>query len=106
MREVVLRTIGDSYVLDEDFSAHGVLCKKGMVIDGASVPLLWTILIPRMKPKYLASTVIHDKLCNDENYKEADRIFKIMLEEQGVKKWRRFLMYAAVRLWHKYKYGE
>lgn len=104
--EVTIRTENGKFVLAEDYEYAGVKCEKGMLIDGASVPTIWTMFVPRMKASYLASTVIHDKLCEEERYKEADRLFYKMLYKQNVKKWRRKVMYAAVRLWHKYKYGK
>ena len=76
---------------------------KGTRTDGASVPrIFWSILPPR--GKYLESAVLHDYLYQSPPFgdgatgrKMADAIFRRAMKSQGVGKFKRNLMYRAVR---------
>ncbi|EBB6196917.1 DUF1353 domain-containing protein [Salmonella enterica subsp. enterica serovar Muenchen] len=70
----------------------------GFVTDLASVPrIFWTLLPP--DGKYAKAAIIHDYLYDNalRTKKEADRIFLDGMEVLGVPKWKRTIMYWAVR---------
>ncbi len=83
-------------------------CKDGEIItvpvdfktDFASVPWFFRRLIPK-SGRYNEATVVHDYLCflwkkGKYDRKRADKIFREAMEELGVKKIKRGLMYRGV----------
>lgn len=75
---------------------------KGFKTDLASSPrMLWLTFPPF--GRYTGASVIHDFLYScghkiDINRKKADEIFLGIMKELGVPKWKRIVMYKAVRL--------
>jgi hypothetical protein len=81
----------------ERFTVH-----RGFVTDLASVPGMFTWLIPRYG-KYTKAAILHDALCElarQHRFKrwEADGIFRRSMRELQVSFLRRWIMWAAVRL--------
>ena len=80
----------------------------GFVTDGASIPrAFWRVLRPF--GKYIEAAVLHDYLyAHPEVYgttqKEADDLFKLAMRDCGVSKWKRNVMWAAVRVGGFYVY--
>lgn len=80
------------------YSWFVISIRTGFITDFASVPRLFWSLIPRWG-KWGKSAVVHDFLYQTGvNRKLADEIFLEGMEILGVVKWRRLLMYWAVRL--------
>ncbi|ELS8111650.1 DUF1353 domain-containing protein [Escherichia coli] len=80
---------------------------EGYVTDLASVPrILWSVFPPH--GRYAEAAIIHDWLYDNalRTKAEADRIFLDAMKVLGVPRWRRVLMYAAVRLFGRGNYGE
>ncbi|EGM7790980.1 TPA: DUF1353 domain-containing protein [Escherichia coli] len=78
---------------------------EGYVTDLASVPrLLWALFPPH--GRYAKAAIIHDWLYDNalRTKAEADRIFLDAMTVLGVSRWRRWLMYVAVRLFGRGKY--
>ncbi|EOI6844551.1 DUF1353 domain-containing protein, partial [Salmonella enterica] len=78
----------------------------GFVTDLASVPrIFWTILPP--DGKYAKAAIIHDWMYDNalRTKKEADLIFLDGMTVLGVPKWKRIIMYYAVRLFGRGMYG-
>uniref|UniRef100_A0A6M3KK14 DUF1353 domain-containing protein n=1 Tax=viral metagenome TaxID=1070528 RepID=A0A6M3KK14_9ZZZZ len=71
----------------------------GFITDFASVPSIFWSLIPPTG-KYGKATVVHDFLyqAKTRTRKEADAIFLEAMAVLGVKNWRKYPMYWAVRL--------
>ena len=100
--------IGDRYhwilagdlIYRSDLWPELIVPKKGFETDLASIPK-W---IPRWlfdpNGRHRAAAVVHDYLVRLEDFdrKLADLIFLEAMELLGVKKWRRQLMYMAVRI--------
>ncbi|HIB1629821.1 TPA: DUF1353 domain-containing protein [Salmonella enterica subsp. enterica serovar Muenchen] len=79
----------------------------GFVTDLASVPrIFWTLLPP--DGKYAKAAIIHDYLYDNalRTKKEADLIFLDGMTVLGVPKWKRLVMYQAVRLFGRGNYGK
>jgi hypothetical protein len=71
---------------------------RGFVTDFASVPrLFWPIFPP--SGKWNRAAVVHDYLCTTKTCSRfmADAVFREAMRELGVPRWRRVLMYYAVR---------
>ncbi|EPE0659238.1 DUF1353 domain-containing protein [Escherichia coli] len=77
----------------------------GYVTDLASVPrILWSLLPPA--GRYAKAAIIHDWMYDNalRSKKEADLIFLDGMRILGVSRWRRGLMYMAVRLFGRGSY--
>lgn len=93
-----------TYVWRRAFPIH---VKVGFVTDFASIPRFARIIIPKLG-KYTKASVIHDFLYQrgsipdspkDSNpRKTADVIFRDGMRDLGVVKWKRWVMWAAVRV--------
>lgn len=71
----------------------------GFVTDLATVPRIFWILLPP-DGKYAKAAIIHDYMYDNalRTKKEADKIFLDGMTVLGVPKWKRTIMYWAVRL--------
>ncbi|EBH3676593.1 DUF1353 domain-containing protein [Salmonella enterica] len=79
----------------------------GFVTDLATIPrIFWTILPP--DGKYAKAAIIHDWMYDNalRTKKEADKIFLDGMTVLGVPKWKRIIMYYAVRLFGRGMYGK
>jgi len=70
----------------------------GFVTDWASVPrVLWPIFPPR--GPWNRAAIVHDFLCVEGDRFLADAIFRVAMRETNVPRWRKLLMYYAVRFY-------
>ncbi|EAS1909277.1 DUF1353 domain-containing protein [Salmonella enterica] len=79
----------------------------GFVTDLATIPrIFWTILPP--DGKYAKAAIIHDWMYDNalRTKKEADLIFLDGMTVLGVPKWKRTIMYWAVRVFGRGSYSE
>lgn len=77
---------------------------KGFVSDGATIPRVFWWFVPPFKPQYLPAVIVHDFLCDKEQYKLADIWFEhLLIKIEDSYKTR--LMIRAVKLYHRFKYG-
>jgi hypothetical protein len=77
---------------------------RGYETNGANIPRIFWGVIPPFKPKYLPAVIVHDYLCDLEQYALADRFFEdMLLKIENSFKTR--VMIFTVRLYHKIKYG-
>lgn len=75
----------------------------GFESDGASIPrLLWPLIGPPISSSHLIPAVVHDYLCDTaETYPQrliGDAVFRAMLLEYEVPRWKRAVMWAGVFL--------
>ncbi|EBP3805957.1 DUF1353 domain-containing protein [Salmonella enterica subsp. enterica] len=79
----------------------------GFVTDLATIPrIFWSLMPP--DGKYAKAAIIHDYLYDNalRTKREADLIFLDGMTVLGVPKWKRTIMYCAVRLFGKGMYGK
>ncbi|OZU14097.1 phage tail protein [Salmonella enterica subsp. enterica serovar Altendorf] len=91
------------YLSDDNSDVISV--PAGFVTDLATVPrIFWTLLPP--DGKYAKAAIIHDYLYDNalRTKKEADLIFLDGMTVLGVPKWKRTIMYWAVRLFGRGNY--
>lgn len=83
--------------------------------NGANIPRAFWWLIEPNNSDIMPAIVCHDYLCDIAdasiqfsgeytNFYWADRILKFQLEKLCVAKWKRNLIYASVRVYHRLKY--
>lgn len=84
-----------------DLLPEGVLIiGSGFITDGASIPYgLWWLTGDPFLPRYQRATLLHDYLYRHQvgTQKAADLLFLYLLKMNGVGKFRRGLMWAALR---------
>jgi len=97
-------TIDKKFVLFEPYTFSDVTVPKGYKTNGADVPWLFTLLIPRYCPMNLPMVVVHDYLTDLEQYEKADYLFETMFRMSGYTLRRRIAVWA-VNLYHGVKYG-
>lgn len=112
--KLYVRQIGTSntYMLTKDFRvvADGdrITVPAGFETDFASIPKLFRFIIP-MRGKHGSAAVVHDYLYlrGVKTRKKADEIFLALMKYLKVTKWKRRIMYRAVRLfgWYAWKKG-
>lgn len=80
----------------------------GFVTDLATVPRIFWILLLPPDGKYAKTAIIHDYLYDSalRTKREAARIFLDGMTVLGVPKWKRTVMYWAVRLFGRRNYGK
>ncbi len=91
-----------TYHIDSRYSNNKIEVPEGFITDFASIPRLLRLLIPKLG-RYNKAAVIHDALYQgtvriNVTRQEADIIFLDAMEDLGVAKWKRTLMYWAVRI--------
>lgn len=76
-----------------------IIVNTGFKTDFASVPRLF-LVYALVGDTGHASAVVHDYLCHLKFFSRriTDRIFLEALEVEGVPAWRRYIMYAGVRI--------
>jgi len=95
----------DKYKILKDFTYKDITVPAGFHTNGANIPrFLWSFYPPN-RSTYLPAVIVHDYLCNQEEYKKADEIFKEMLTILlGQKRFTINFFYHSVRLYHRFKY--
>jgi len=113
---LVLRDAGRQFELEQEFGVKiglrtELTCPAGTRTDGASIPrFFWRLIGPPMTGPYRKAAVVHDagyggtlvwkefQLPVGYARKHVDRLFLVLMKWLGVKAWRRWAMYLAVRL--------
>jgi len=91
-------------IVVEDFTYKDITLKKGFESDGATVPRILWVAFPPFYPDYKTASMVHDYLCNIDQYHKADRYFHEILIKTRVKKSTRLALVYGVRIWHKIAY--
>jgi len=81
-----------------------VVVPAGYITNGADSPRLFWFIYPPNRTDILPAVIFHDYLCEKEDYEKADRYFDEILELLGVKRFDRWVLVTAVRLYHKIRY--
>ena len=95
---------GKKFIVLESISYKDIVIPKYFATNGADVPRLFWFLYPPNKPDYLPAVLVHDYLCNLEQYEKADKYFEEILISLGIRKINIFLLVGAVRIYHKIRY--
>jgi len=92
--------------LMEDLDNNGHIIPKGFITDGATVPLLISIVFSPTG-KYMRDAVLHDYLLDTipdvADRSEVDGIFYDAMKAHKVPLWRRSIMFMSVRVFGWFK---
>ena len=106
-RLVPLWEHGERYTLDEEWACEGFTIPKGFCTDGASIPqFFWSWIGSPFLPSVIEAAIVHDYLYkhHETTRKEAAAIFREMLLERGVPRWKAHRMWLAVRIFGGFYY--
>lgn len=103
--EIVLRFLDDEWEVIDPLTYmighHVITVPRGFVTDGATIPFFaWSHIGHPLAPKFVKAAILHDYLYESKvvSRKEADRLFRMILKEEGVGMLKRWTMWSAVRL--------
>jgi uncharacterized UPF0160 family protein len=86
----------------EDIVYKDIKIPKDYITNGADVPRIFWSFIPPNKSDFLPAVIVHDFLCDKEEYKKADEYFEECLEVLGIEKLDKYLLVKSVRIYHKF----
>lgn len=92
------------HILQKDFlviiNGKSYLIKAGFIFDMASIPWGFRNTFNPNDPLYTCCALIHDLNCDGQLWSRAigDKIFLAGMVARGVPKWKRVMMYTAVRI--------
>lgn len=92
---------GDRYLILEDITYKDIIIPEGYKTNGADIPrILWSLWPPN-RSTYLPAVIVHDYLCDLEEYNKADAYFLEILLSLNVPKITVYAFYIGVRIHHK-----
>jgi hypothetical protein len=98
-------TLDGRLILLKELRINGIVIPKDYKTNGANIPRVFWMFVPPFKVQNLVAVVVHDYLCDKEDYLEADRQFKLLLDHVNLEKYKN-IMVKLVRRYHNFRYGE
>ncbi|CAD7288201.1 DUF1353 domain-containing protein [Campylobacter suis] len=95
----------DKFELMSEYVYKDIIVPKGFKTNGANVPRLFWSIFPPNSPEYLSAVVMHDWLCELEQYRKADEYLKEMMSALGCSYLKTMIFYYSCRVYHKIRYG-
>ena len=93
---------GTKYVLAEEYTYKDLVIPVGTPTDGISYKFrVVALFINKYDPRYIEAVMVHDYLCELEQYKKADKYFEELLPNDALSK----VMVSSVKTYHKLRYG-
>ena len=91
---------------------YPVYINKGYTWNGANIPrFLWRLIGSQYNPEYLEASMVHDWLCENKQFilehgaKISSDIFRDILIENGISKFKANVMRTAVFVWQSFQKG-
>jgi len=95
----------DRYVLLSDFKYKDIIIPKGYRTNGADIPRIFWSIWPPNRSNYMPAVIIHDYLCDKEEYNKADKYFLEVLIKLKIPKITTLVFYYSVKCYHMIRYG-
>lgn len=100
--DVIVHPVTDGWVVVKPIAYRNITIEIGYYSNGANIPRILWVLIPPNNPDVFPAVMVHDYLCDKEQYVKADRYFEEILISSDVKKWKRKMIVAGVKFYTKY----
>ena len=100
--DVHVHPIQDGWVTVKEIEFKDVIVPRGYYSNGANIPRLLWRLIPPNDPSVFPAVVVHDYLCDKEDYKKADDYMEDILIKSEVPKWKRKSIVSSIRFYTKW----
>lgn len=99
---VKISPVDGGYELIRDFEYKDIVVPKGFVTNGIDLKTrVLSLFINKYDPITIEAVVVHDYLCELEQYAKADLYFQELLPNI----WQKPFMLFLVKIYHKFKYG-
>jgi len=95
---------GNKYKVLEDIVYKDIVIPKGYETNGADIPRAFWSYMPPNKSDILPAVIVHDFLCDLEDYTKADIYFEEVLQLLGIRGFDLFILTKSVKIYHKVKY--
>ena len=103
--EINLRPLRNhKFMVLKDIYYKDLIIEKGFRSDGGSVPRIFWSLFPPNETTMLPLYIVHDYLCDLEQYDKADKYLLQLGKELSIKKIKLYTVYFSVRLYHLVRY--
>ncbi len=100
--DLILRPSNDRYEVVGGYKYRDIFVPDRFKTDGISAKIrLLYLFVNKYDPRVIEAVVVHDYLCEMEEYAKADRYFKELLPNI----WQKKYMVGLVKMYHKYEYG-
>lgn len=99
-----MKLLKDLIFIDSDKRVW--IAERGSIVDGASIPrALWVFAGSPFSGDYRRASVIHDTECQKKTsqQREVHKVFYEMMREDGVPKWKAWVMYKSVVVYNRIK---
>lgn len=97
---------GHRYRICEDYQYKDIVVPKDYITNGADIPRVFWCFIPPNMSDIMHAVVVHDYLCELEQYEKADKYFKELLDKTQLSKYKILIMHRAVVVYHYFENGE
>lgn len=103
--DLILKPLkGHKYQVEKVFRYQNIQVPSGFKTNGADIPRFLWVFWPPNRSDFMKAVVVHDYLCDKENYSLADTLFKEALQEDGASKFTVWSFYTSVNLYHRLRY--
>jgi len=90
----------DRFKLINSIVYKDIVVPAGYCTNGANIPRLFWAIWPPNRSDYLPAVIVHDYLCDKEEYEKADEYFLEIMTDLKVKKSTRTIFHRSVRFYH------
>ena len=98
---LIVKPVGDKFELVVSYTYRDVTVPQHYQTNGMDYKLrILGLILHKYDPRCLEAVVIHDYLCDMEDYDKADKYFGELLPDI----WQKKFMIKAVKRYHKIKY--
>jgi len=112
MKQILVTQDPDSRwfkIVAQDFKVYDITVHKGFKTNLASIPRFLFAFFPPQDNQLMVPSIVHDYVyaeshMNEYSRKDCDRLFRKLLLEYGVSKWKAELFYKIVRWFGKAHY--
>jgi len=103
--DVVVHPISDGWITKKSIEYKDIFISAGYYTNGANIPRVLWRLIPPNDPMVFPAVVVHDYICELEEYIKADDYMEEILIASKVSKWKRKMIVAGIRFYTRWFRG-
>jgi len=100
--DVVVHPVDNGWITTKIIVYRDITISHGYYTNGANIPRVLWRLIPPNDPMVFPAVVVHDYLCELEQYVKADNYMEEILIASKVSKWKRKTIVAGIRFYTKW----
>jgi len=97
--DVVVHPIENGWRTVKRITYKDIIIREGYYTNGANIPRLLWRLIPPNDPSVFPAVVVHDFICDMEEYIKADDYMEEILIASNIPKWKRKSIVIGIRFY-------